>query len=248
VHLTHPEAATYGISAVTAMQGLYTQLDVPWPDLHAAGRALAGSTPIESTEKKQVLIYAGSTGASLYAIQLAKLAGYEVVTTCSPHNFELVKRYGADAVFDYHSPTALDEIRTQYPKLSRAFDGISLSESTTFCAKAVERESGKVVVLLDTRKAGKGTSAEIRWILMYTLLGKPFGFFWPIGPKWGVAEDDRKALVKFYALLPRLVEKVKPIPVKVIEGGFEGLETALDMLRKKKVSGTKVAVQFVGDQ
>ena len=40
----------------------------------------------------------GSVGQ--YAIQLAKIAGYRVVTTASPRNFELLKSYGADAVFD----------------------------------------------------------------------------------------------------------------------------------------------------
>ena len=33
-------------------------------------------------------------------IQLAKLSGYKVVTVASPRNHELVKSYGADAVFD----------------------------------------------------------------------------------------------------------------------------------------------------
>lgn len=36
----------------------------------------------------------------MFAIQLAKLASYKVVTTSSPHNFELVKSLGADVVID----------------------------------------------------------------------------------------------------------------------------------------------------
>jgi NADPH:quinone reductase-like Zn-dependent oxidoreductase len=35
-----------------------------------------------------------------FAIQLAHLSGYKVVTTASPYNFELVKSLGADAMFD----------------------------------------------------------------------------------------------------------------------------------------------------
>ena len=41
---------------------------------------------------------AGSVG--LYAIQLAHLAGYKVVTVASPRNHALLKSLGADAVFD----------------------------------------------------------------------------------------------------------------------------------------------------
>lgn len=36
----------------------------------------------------------------MFAIQLAKLAGYKVVSTSSPRNFELVKSLIADVVID----------------------------------------------------------------------------------------------------------------------------------------------------
>ena len=45
-------------------------------------------------------IYGGSSSVGQYAIQLAKLSGYKVATVASPHNFELVKNFGADVVFD----------------------------------------------------------------------------------------------------------------------------------------------------
>jgi NADPH:quinone reductase-like Zn-dependent oxidoreductase len=47
-----------------------------------------------------IFIYGGSTCVGLYAIQLAKLSGYKIVTVASPRNHELLKKYGADAVFD----------------------------------------------------------------------------------------------------------------------------------------------------
>ena len=36
----------------------------------------------------------------MFAVQLAKLAGYKIVSTSSPRNFELVKLLGADVVVD----------------------------------------------------------------------------------------------------------------------------------------------------
>ncbi|KAI3395337.1 hypothetical protein diail_1450, partial [Diaporthe ilicicola] len=38
------------------------------------------------------------------AIQLLRLSGFEVITTFSPRNFELVESYGACMVFDYSVP------------------------------------------------------------------------------------------------------------------------------------------------
>lgn len=45
-------------------------------------------------------VYGGSSSVGQYAIQLAKLSGYNVATVASPHNHQLVKNFGADVVFD----------------------------------------------------------------------------------------------------------------------------------------------------
>lgn len=46
------------------------------------------------------LVYGGSTAVGMFAVQLAKLAGYKVIATASEKNFDLVKSYGADEVVD----------------------------------------------------------------------------------------------------------------------------------------------------
>lgn len=48
----------------------------------------------------QLFVYGGSSSVGQYAIQLAKLSGYKVVTTASKRNHELVKSLGVDLVFD----------------------------------------------------------------------------------------------------------------------------------------------------
>lgn len=60
--------------------------------------------------KKTLLIWGGSTSVGSNAIQLAVAAGYEVITTASPKNFNYVTRLGASQVFDYHSETVVDEL------------------------------------------------------------------------------------------------------------------------------------------
>ena len=48
----------------------------------------------------------------MYAIKLATLAGYRVVTTSSAKNFDVVKGLGASAVFDYRDPNTPEKIKT----------------------------------------------------------------------------------------------------------------------------------------
>ncbi|KAE8985988.1 hypothetical protein PR001_g22727 [Phytophthora rubi] len=76
----------------------------------AAGVPMAGLTSYQALNKlggleagQRVLILGGSSATGQFAIQIAKTAGAEVITTASPRNTELVETLGADQVIDYTS-------------------------------------------------------------------------------------------------------------------------------------------------
>ena len=81
---------TFEFSLYTSVQVLYgpKTLGLPQP---------GGEAPPADA---WFFIYGGSSSVGQYAIQLAKLSGYKVATVASPHNFKLVKDFGADVVFD----------------------------------------------------------------------------------------------------------------------------------------------------
>ena len=60
--------------------------------------------------RKTLLVWGGSTSVGSNAIQLAVAAGYEVITTASPNNFDYVKNLGASEVFDYKSKTIVSDL------------------------------------------------------------------------------------------------------------------------------------------
>ena len=103
------EATTFGISAATAMQAINHNLDVPRPDEPSA----AGPS---STPGPAILIYVSSTSAGLFALQVAKLRGYQAGTTCSPRSVELLKKYETSTAVDHSSPTALQDIKESVPR------------------------------------------------------------------------------------------------------------------------------------
>ena len=72
--------------------------------------------PAAKPTGKTVLIWGGSTSVGSNAIQLAVAAGYEVITTAGPRNFDLVRRLGAAEVFDYKSPTVVRDINKAFEK------------------------------------------------------------------------------------------------------------------------------------
>jgi NADPH2:quinone reductase len=82
-----PDSVSFDAAAATPTAG-YTAYQVVHDRLHL-------------TAEDTVLIHAGAGGVGGFAIQLAKLQGATVITTCSSANAAYVKKLGADHVIDY---------------------------------------------------------------------------------------------------------------------------------------------------
>lgn len=100
--MTYEEASVIPLGTSTAACGLFERdsLGLRYPST---------STKLDSTSQT-VLVWGGSTSVGSSAIQLCVAAGYEVITTCSPRNFEYVKSLGAARAFDYASPSVKPDI------------------------------------------------------------------------------------------------------------------------------------------
>lgn len=81
--LTHVEAASVPIDALTAWQGLFDRAQLQ-----------AG---------ERVLIHGGAGAVGVVAIQLARRAGAHVLTTASGQDRDFLLRLGAQQVIDYHT-------------------------------------------------------------------------------------------------------------------------------------------------
>ncbi|HEX6784405.1 MAG TPA: zinc-binding alcohol dehydrogenase family protein [Sphingomicrobium sp.] len=88
------EAAVLPLAIATAAAGLFQQ------DFLAL-QPPAGATV---SRHETLLVWGGSTSVGCNAIQLAVSAGYEVIATASPRNYDFLKRLGARAVFDRNDP------------------------------------------------------------------------------------------------------------------------------------------------
>ncbi|MGH3645532.1 MAG: zinc-binding alcohol dehydrogenase family protein [Mycobacterium sp.] len=98
--LPFEQAAVLPLAMSTAATGLFQQdhLGLALPTIDAVDR---GQT---------VLVWGGSTSVGINAIQLARNAGYRVIATSSPRNFDYLRSLGAVATVDYHNSTAVDEL------------------------------------------------------------------------------------------------------------------------------------------
>jgi NADPH:quinone reductase-like Zn-dependent oxidoreductase len=95
--MTYQDAVVIPLGCSTAACGLFQQAPYLGLELPTEPR----SSPI--AHKGTVLVWGGSSSVGTNGIQLAVAAGYEVIATASPKNFEYVKSLGASQVFDYSS-------------------------------------------------------------------------------------------------------------------------------------------------
>ncbi|CEJ56576.1 Putative ToxD [Penicillium brasilianum] len=224
-NLSFQEAATLGVGTVTVGQALYQSLKLALPS-----EPIKDSTPI--------LIYGGSTATGTLAIQFAKLSGYKVLTTCSPHNFDLVTSLGADGVFDYRDPQSAAEIRKLTDNnLKLVFDCISLEASAKYCEAAISTEGGEYSALLNVKVERENVNS--RFTLGYTAVGEAFKFGdipFPAKP------EDKAHAEKFVAIAESLLAqgKVKVHRPRVGKDGLKGVLEGLQLLKEDKVSGEKL--------
>jgi NADPH:quinone reductase-like Zn-dependent oxidoreductase len=90
-HLTHAEAASVPIGALTAWQGLFDRAKLQPGD--------------------RVLVHGAAGAVGIFAVQLARAAGAHVIATASAHNLEFVKELGATQVIDYRAQRFEDLVR-----------------------------------------------------------------------------------------------------------------------------------------
>jgi NADPH:quinone reductase-like Zn-dependent oxidoreductase len=186
-----------------------------------------------------VLIYGGSTATGTLGIQYAKQAGYKVVTTASPHNHELVKSRGADAVFDYKDPSSASKIRELTGnKLRYAWDTNGDDASAKYCADALSSEAGGHFGTILMNKAPRD-DVKTTGTVMYTVFGESF---LKSGMDFPASKDDFEFGKKWFNLTEKLVAEGKVVahPAKIGNGGLEGVLQGLHDIKNGKVSGQKL--------
>ena len=230
--MSYEEGACLGTSFMTAGMALFHSLGLD-------GRPLEP----RSGQNCPVLVYGGSSATGTAAIQLLKLAGFAPVATCSPHNFDLVQSYGAEAVFDYHAADCAAQIK-KYTKsgLRYALDCISTVSSMKLCYQAMGRLGGKYTALEPYAESIAQDRKLIKadWIMTPQLLGEEVA--WP-EPHYRPVDNDMERFGVFWVqTLNKLLERglIRAHPVMVREGSLDRVLQGLEDIRSKTVSGSKL--------
>jgi NADPH:quinone reductase-like Zn-dependent oxidoreductase len=155
--------------------------------------------------------------------------------TCSPRSFDLVKSLGADAAFDYKSPTAATDIKEfTKGKLQHAWDCIGNAESAKLCVSAMtdgDSRYASIVRVDDGIIHSVNPKTIVSFTVAYTIFGESFELFNVTPP---IPEDFEFGKM-FWELSRGLLAsgKVKTVKEEVNRGG-KGLEGVLVGLKEMK--------------
>ncbi|EAS31152.1 zinc binding enoyl reductase [Coccidioides immitis RS] len=223
---------------------------IGWCVVGSVGLALFRTMNLPGSPEKPVgkptyvLVYGGSTASGTIAIQLLKLSGFKVITTCSPKNFSLVESYGAEKAFDYNSPTCADDIR-MYTKNSLRYvlDIITEAKSIKLCYAAIGRTGGQYVgfeLIPDELIANMRKAVKADWVLGIRMTGLeialPGGYGSPPDPElraWG-SDLAKRMETLIHA------GKIKPHPPKINPGGLDTIIAGIEKMQRREVSGEKM--------
>ncbi|KAJ7151423.1 GroES-like protein [Mycena crocata] len=211
-------AATFAVGGSTITEALYDQLKLTAPWLGGEG-AYAG---------EKFVILGGSSSMGAYAIQLAVLSGFEVITTSSPAHFAYVKSLGATAVIDRSAPDAAVQILAATgDAVKYAIDAISSPETQLLGVQVVQPQGALVILQPPTPEAK--TAAEAKGVTL-SLRHGPHGRYFD-ERLWDVVEGYvERGVIKFNR-------------VTVLPGGLNGWEEGFKQHREGKVSGTKLVIR-----
>ncbi|KAI0093485.1 zinc-binding oxidoreductase ToxD [Irpex rosettiformis] len=230
------EAVGMNVGLLTAMQSFYNT------------KYLAIPTPPAKIEGNQwILIYGGSSSVGLYAIQLAKISGFKVVTTASPRNFDLLASLGADVVFDYRNPEVVDKIKAVTGNtIHLALDTISSLDSQTLTINSLAPGPGKLQLMMPPVDTISKLRQDITIAMsnLYTVSGIAFKI-----ADWDVpAQPEDREQVREWLTGPgiQFVKDglVKPNPVKLMPGGLAGIPEGLEYMKAGKNSAEKLVYKI----
>jgi NADPH:quinone reductase-like Zn-dependent oxidoreductase len=232
----------------TAASGMFQK------DMLALGYPHANPVP----KGEIFLVWGGSTSVGSNAIQLAVQAGYTVIATASPKNFDYLRKLGASHVFDYNHKNVVRDIRKVLKRqelagaiaigansAARCIDIVASSKGRKFVAIAtfpinfdsIPERSGSLAVM--SRVLPQMIPASISLGVKSVLSGVKTKYIWGSS-----LMDNEVSKVIFEDFLPHALETgayiAAPAP-RVVGHGLQVIQQGIDLL-KTGVSAQKLVV------
>ena len=251
---TLQQAVTTGNNFVTTWHTLTHdfEFEMPWPKPE-------GYVPPASND--WILVWGGSSSVGQYAIQVLKWYGYKkIIAMASKGHHEKLQRYGATQCFDYRDADVLQavvefaakETGSAKPAIPYLLDCVGSQSGSVQPISKIAQAQARVAIMLPVtvREATPGTTPEYEmdvtkcadWTEGVDVIGVRTHFYPDNKFLWEHLQSD---------IMPKCLEMkiVEPNDQVIVEGKtlLERAEKALDILRRKAVSGGRLVWRVAED-
>jgi len=221
-NITPEQAASAPIPYSTACMALYLKLQLPEP------------VQPPNSQDKWFLVWSGSTSVGQYAIQLAKLSGFRVATTASPHRWDMLKSLGADVVVDYRDPDVVSKLKeATNDSIAYGLDTISENGTIQMAQKSFQPSGGRLITILFDLTNLPREEVKTESILTYVALGADADF----GPTvhFKSSPEYRASHAYWLKEATKLFGsgKLKPLPIEVV-GGLDDVQKGFELMKENK--------------
>ncbi|KAM0199696.1 hypothetical protein ACHAQI_011968 [Fusarium lateritium] len=249
--ISSADASVMPLTVVTAACALFQkdQLALQLPSIKT-NRVSTGKT---------IVVWGASTNVGRNAVQLAVAAGYDVVATASPKNWDAIRGLGASAVYDYRSSSAVSDVASAFKDRK--------------CAGAVAIGHGSQAKCIDIVKMIPGATQKVAQVTIdmpestpttkASMLPFVAKYFWLVGTNKfkvltsGVQSkfvfgtdiiewDSEGKLAAYLSEALQLGEYKLSAEAHIVGTGLERIAEGLDLVRERPagVSGKKLVVRL----
>jgi NADPH:quinone reductase-like Zn-dependent oxidoreductase len=247
--VTDEQAAVLPLGASTAACALFQPKHL--------GLTMPGDGGGVEGDRGVVVVWGGSTSVGMNAVQLARAAGYDVVSTASPRNADLVRSLGADVVVDHGDSEAVAQLVAGIAG-RRVVGAVALgTTSSAACIEVLRRTGGTVLAMASTPVSLDGLAGRRRlfpaMLPVFTRIGLTTARLTLRARRagirsafvWGSSLRDDEVGRRLWGevLGSGLADgTLRPVPEPLVVGtGLDSVQTALDRQRAG-VSARKVVV------
>jgi NADPH:quinone reductase-like Zn-dependent oxidoreductase len=221
--MSFEEGSVFPMAMATAAVAFFTCMSIPRP------------IGLVKPQESGMLIWGASSSVGTSALQLAKTLGFKVSATASPAHHSYLKSLGAFEVFDYRSPTVVEDIiaaaKSAGIPIKYGFDSIAEGETSKLSADVVKGSGGGKLVLVlawnDKFQKPDGVEVSQTAALRTGTDQEELG-------KWFFNEYLENALQD-----GSIVSAPK---IEIVPGGLGATQAAFD-ISKKGVSGKKLVLK-----
>ncbi|KIW38862.1 uncharacterized protein PV06_08690 [Exophiala oligosperma] len=158
--------------AVVLPLGVYTAASCIFaPDILGLAMPAAGR---DAGKNKTLLVWGASSSVGSCGVQLAALAGYDVVAVASAKNHDMVKSLRAKVTFDHNNPAVVDDI-VEFLKgkdVVGAYDAISKDSTLDKVCEILDRSDAKMKVVASVRPGAEQSATHGVKVMTNSAAGK----------------------------------------------------------------------------